>query len=267
MTNIVNKSLAILAQQEPTVAEMNKALNKYTDSIVKMTKGVANNKWHLLLMGEPGSGKTQTVLDTLDKELGSDQVAHIKGTISGAGLYKYLYDYKHCKVIVIDDADAVYGMPEAVEILKAAMDTKKVRKISWQKQNVNLASMGVPTEFVLKTRIILISNSNLEYDGKGRLLKNQKLMKPIVDRVMKLKTGFPNRQWELQYLKQLHRENKILCFAENKIPAKVQNEMIDFLADNGEYFNHISFRTLVKMCDFYNDDKSSWKELTLMTIA
>lgn len=266
MSNIVNKSLAIIADQDPSDADISKALNNYTESIVKMTKGVANDKWHLLLMGEPGSGKTQTVVDTLNDTL-KDNWVGIKGTTSGAGLYKFLYEHRSAKVIVIDDSDAVYSMPEAVEILKAAMDTKKVRKISWMKQNINLASIGVPNEFILKSRIILITNSNLEHDGKGRLLKSQKLMKPVVDRVMKLKTGLPNRQWELQYLKQLHKANKILCFSEKKIPAKVQNEMIDFVADHGEYFNHISFRTLVKMCDFYNDDKSSWKELTLMTIA
>ena len=117
MTNIINKSLAILAQNEPSDADMHKALNKYTDSIVKMTKGVANGKWHLLLMGEPGSGKTQTVVDTLNAVLKNKWVG-IKGTSSGVGLYKFLYEHRKSKVIVIDDSDAIYGTPEAVEFLQ-----------------------------------------------------------------------------------------------------------------------------------------------------
>lgn len=266
MANIINKSLAIKAEQEPSSKEMVKALNEYTESIVKMTTGVAHSKWHLLLMGEPGSGKTQTVVDTLNK-LCKNKWVGIKGTSSGVGLYKFLYEHRKSKVIVIDDSDNIYNTPEAVEILKAAMDSKPIRKVSWVKQNVNLSSIGVPNEFVIKSHIILITNSNLEYDGNGRFMKSQKLMKPVVDRVMKLKTGLPNREWELVYLKQLHSQGKILCFKDKKIPKSIQSEMIDFIADNGDYFNHISFRTLVKMCEFYNHDKDDWKELTLMSIA
>jgi hypothetical protein len=92
-------------------------------------------------------------------------------------------------------------------------------------------------------------------------------MKPVVDRVMKLKTGMPNRQWEIDYIKYIHKQKKILCFAEKKIPLEAQNEIIDFVSREGTHFNHISFRTLVKICDFYNNDKNNWRELALMTVA
>lgn len=264
---LVNKNLAIVALQDPTAKTVEKALNSYTESIAHMTRGVARGRWHLLLMGEPGSGKTQTVVDTLNKTLKPGNWVGIKGTTSGVGLYKFLYEHKDKKVCVIDDSDAIYNSPEAVEILKAAMDSKTERKISWMKQNVNLNSLGVPNEFVLKSNLILITNGDLEYEGIGRHMKAQKLMKPVVDRVMKLKTGMPNRQWELTYLKQLHKQGNILCFQEHNIPESVQREMISFLAQNGEHFTHISFRTIVKMCEFYNDDKNTWQDMTLMTVA
>lgn len=262
---IINKNLAIKAKQSPCKKEIEMAFAEYTQSISTMTKGVAEGKWHLLLMGEPGSGKTQTVVDTLNEHC-RDKWVGIKGTSSAIGLYKFLYEHRAHKVIVIDDSDAIYSTPEAAEILKAAMDSKKTRMVSWQKQSTNLNSIGVPNSFVVKSHIILITNSNLEHDG-GRLLKQQKLMKPVVDRVMKLKTGMPNRQWEIDYLKYVHREGKILCFTEKNIPLEAQNEIIDFVSQEGTHFNHISFRTLVKICDFYNNDKDNWKQLSLMTVA
>lgn len=265
--DIINKNLSILAKDEEiSLKEMKDALTDYTNSIVSMTEGVASNNWHLLLMGEPGSGKTQTVVDTLDKLI-PNQWAGIKGTSSGVGIYRFLYENRNKKVVVIDDSDAIYNTPEAVEILKAAMDTKKDRKISWMKQNVNLNTIGIPNSFEVNCHIILITNSNLEHSGDGRVLKSQRLMKPILDRVMKLKTGLPNREWELCYMKQLHDAGKILCFDEHSIPETVQNEMLDFIEEKGEYFDNISFRTLVKMCKFYINDKNTWKNLTLLTIA
>ena len=263
--SLVNKSLAIANNKNLSLAEVHAELDTFGTLIERMTKGVANNAWHLLLMGDPGQGKTQTVVDTLNAA--KVQWTGIKGTTSAIGLYKFMYEHRDHAVIVIDDSDAIYDSTEATEILKAAMDSKQVRTVTWAKQNQNLAAIGIPNSFVMKARIILITNKDLEVEEDKRPSKAQRLMKPVVDRTPKIKTGLPNRQWEIEHLKLLHSRKQILCFTEFKIPANVQNEMIEFVADNSEHFNTISFRTLVKMCAFYNEDKTMWKELTLMTVA
>lgn len=263
---IVNNKLLIASQNEGiTSDEIRDEINKFSTMIERMTIGVINDSWHLVLMGDPGHGKTQTVVDTIMKH--DVRADGIKGSTSAIGLYKYFYDYKDFDVIVIDDSDAIYDIPEATEILKAAMDSKDVRKISWAKQNTNLQAMGIPSEFVLNARIILITNKDLEITEGKRVSKAQRLMAPVLDRALKLKTGLPNREWEIEYFKMMHEQDNIVCFKERGLDADAQNEVMSFIVENNEQFNSLSFRLIDKICAFYNDDKDMWKEFALMTLV
>ena len=262
---LVNKALLIASTKKLNNDEMRVELDKFSNTIRNMTTGVINNAWHLLLMGDPGQGKTQTVVDTLNDS--NAEWTGIKGTTSAIGLYKFFYEHKDHDVVVIDDSDAIYDSTEATEILKAAMDTKQQRVVTWAKQNQNLNAIGIPNQFVFNARVILITNKDLEIVEGIRPSKAQRLMNPVVDRTPVVKTGLPNRDWELAHLNLLAERNEIIVFNEYNIPAPVREEMIKFLFNHGEHFRSISFRTLGKMCAFYNQDPNTWQDLTLMTVA
>ena len=262
---LVNKSLLIASTKNLNDDEMRVELDKFSNTIRNMTQGVINNAWHLLLMGDPGQGKTQTVVDTLKDS--NAKWTGIKGTTSAIGLYKFFYEHKDHDVVVIDDSDAIYDSTEATEILKAAMDTKEQRVVSWAKQNQNLNSIGIPNQFVFNARVILITNKDLEIVEGKRPSKAQRLMNPVVDRTPVVKTGLPNRDWELAHINLLAERNEIIVFNEYNIPAPVRVEMVKFLFNHGEHFRSISFRTLGKMCAFYKEDPNTWQDLTLMTVA
>lgn len=266
MTNIVNQALAVVDGNDPSPMEMRSHINKFSQMIATMTLGVAKDNWHLVLMGEAGQGKTQGVVDTLRSS--EAKWTGIKGTTSAIGLYKFFYEHKDHDVVVIDDSDAIYDLPEATEMLKAAMDSKDVRKISWAKQNTNLQAMGIPSNFTMKARIILITNKDLEVDNsKKRMSKAQRLMKPVMDRAPKFKTGLPTRAWEIEYFKMMHESNNIICFKERKMGKKAQAEIMQFVFDNNEHFGTLSFRLIDKMCAYYTSNQDSWKELSMMTLA
>lgn len=265
MTLLANKALLVVDAKNPSIEEMHAALDKFSTSIQMMTAGVANGAWHLLLMGDPGQGKTQTVVDTLNDK--NANWTGIKGTTSAIGLYKFMFEHKDHDVIVIDDSDAIYDSTEATEILKAAMDSKTERKISWAKQNQNLTALGIPNSFVLNAKVILITNKDLEVAEGKNPSKAQRLMKPVVDRTPKLKTGLPTRTWEIEHFKLLHKRGEILAFGEANIDAQGQQEIMDFICENSEHFGSISFRTIVKTCAFYNEMPDMWQEMAMMTVA
>jgi hypothetical protein len=98
-------------------------------NVLMMTKG---RRTSLLITGQAGVGKTYTVGKTLESVGLRENVDwfSIEAKATTAGVYQALYRYRD-KITVFDDIDAVFRDEDTVNVLKAALDSKKVRKISW----------------------------------------------------------------------------------------------------------------------------------------
>ena len=131
------------------------------------------------------TGKTQTVENVLAKHGLSDGNGYFKntGSASAAGVYTLLY-HNRDGIIVFDDSDGALADQDARNIIKAATDTKKIRKLVWNKKSSFIfdpeaedpesyeddASMA-PKFFNFTGRIIFISNlplNKLDPDGALR---------------------------------------------------------------------------------------------------
>lgn len=142
--------------------------------LIKMTIGGSSNA--LFIAGRGGVGKTHTVEEVLH-ELGlKDGAGYFKntGTASPAGLYTLLFRYKD-GVILFDDSDDALKDQEARNILKAATDTKKVRKLVWNKRGSNVVDPDdersdeeildageIPRYFEFTGKVIFISNLSMD---------------------------------------------------------------------------------------------------------
>jgi hypothetical protein len=132
---------------------------------------------------------THTVEETLQNLGLSDGDGYFKNTSSGsaAGLYKTLF-MNRTGIVVLDDCDTIVSTQEGRNLLKAALDTKKKRKLVWAKaaswlfDPADEALMGdaldavdsgmepekFPRYFDFEGRVILISNLSpdvLDPDG------------------------------------------------------------------------------------------------------
>jgi hypothetical protein len=115
----------------------------------------------LVITGMAGTGKTHLVKETL-KGLGlreSYEFVHFKGRATAAGLFITLYQNSD-KVVVLDDCDSVFKDDDAVNILKAALDSYDTRKISYISSKPLKDEFGepIPAHFEFTGRIIFISN-------------------------------------------------------------------------------------------------------------
>ena len=115
----------------------------------------------LVITGMAGVGKTHLVKETL-KGMGlkeSNEFVHFKGRATAAGLFITLYQNSD-KVIILDDCDSVFKDDDAVNILKAALDSYDTRKISYisSKQLKDEYGDPIPAHFEFTGRIIFISN-------------------------------------------------------------------------------------------------------------
>lgn len=145
------------------------ALSHMEDLVQGIAKGAFNG---LFIAGKGGVGKTQTVERTLANLGLKDGVGYYKntGSATAAGIYALLYKYQD-DIILFDDSDGALADMDSRNLIKAATDTKKVRKIAWTKSGKISDSGGlIPPSFQFHGRIIFISNLSLEkLDPDGAL--------------------------------------------------------------------------------------------------
>lgn len=115
----------------------------------------------LLITGTPGLGKTYHVTTMLNKigYVDGREYIHVKGRSTAAGLFITLYENQD-KLIIFDDCDNVFKDPDAVNLLKGALDSYDRRIISWISARPLKDADGdpLPKNFEFTGRIIFISN-------------------------------------------------------------------------------------------------------------
>lgn len=151
------------------------------ENLVKLTVNGAANA--LFVSGKGGVGKTHTTEKILSSMGLRDGAGYFKntGSASAAGLYALLFRYKN-DIVFFDDSDDALGDQEARNLLKAATDTKKIRKLVWNKMGKNVVDPDdmtdeeildagqIPRYFEFTGKIIFISNLNLDkLDPDGAL--------------------------------------------------------------------------------------------------
>ena len=157
----------------------------------------------LVITGGAGLGKTYLVKKTLT-DMGLEeakQFVHFKGRATAAGLFVTLYE--NCdKIIVLDDCDSVFKDDDAVNILKAALDSYDTRKLSYISTKPLKDAYGdpVPRHFEFTGKIIFISNiaqSKLDEAIKSRSfvsdisMNTEQMFKRIDDLMGDMETKIP----------------------------------------------------------------------------
>jgi Cdc6-like AAA superfamily ATPase len=144
-----------------TVVETRNPEDMFTN-LERLTKMVGRGiQPSLVITGMAGVGKTHLVKETL-KQMGlkeSYDFEHFKGKATAAGLYMTLYANSD-KIVVLDDCDSVFKDDDAVNILKAALDSYDTRQISYISTKPLKDEFGepIPSRFEFTGKIIFISN-------------------------------------------------------------------------------------------------------------
>ena len=150
------------------------------EDLVKLT--IAGSSNACFVAGKGGVGKTFNVEETLAGLGLRDGAGYFKttGSTSAAGLYGLLYKHRE-EILLFDDSDAVFKDQDSRNILKAATDTKKVRKLVWMKRGSNVVHPDdmdtddidagkVPSFFEFTGKILFISNLKIDkLDPDGAL--------------------------------------------------------------------------------------------------
>ena len=167
---------AKVTQREETDEETIERLRERFDMLEDMTRACKKGDVRAMIVtGPPGVGKSFGVEKVLGKheliaELGARPAKYqvVKGAMSAIGLYCKLYNYADKdNVLVFDDCDSILQEDLSLNILKAALDSKKSRRIHWNTDSFKLRNEGVPDSFEFKGSAISVSYTHLTLPTKA----------------------------------------------------------------------------------------------------
>lgn len=224
----------------------------------------------MVVSGPPGVGKTFGVEQVLDQDSLFDVMADrplrhtfVKGAMSPIGLYATLYKYSDANnIVVLDDCDSLLFNEDALNILKAALDSGKKRRISWNSDSHYLRREGVPSDFEFKGSVIFITN--LKFDNvKSSKIKDH--LGAIMSRCHYLDLTMDTVRERILRIKQIARDGGL--FDTKGLTKDQEIDVVKFLDENQTRMREISLRMAQKLADLCRmaPDNNRWKRLAETT--
>ena len=225
----------------------------------------------MIVSGPPGVGKSFGVEQQMEKaslfdQLSGNQTRYevVKGAMTALGLYAVLYKYSDAKnVLVFDDCDSVFADDLALNILKAALDSGKSRKICWNSDSSLLNREGIPNSFEFKGSAIFITNLKFE---NIRSKKLQDHLEALQSRCHFLDLTIDNDRDKMLRIKQVDRDCEGGLFREYKFENGEDKMIFDFMEENAHKLREVSMRMALKIADLFKIQKNdNWKMLAEST--
>jgi hypothetical protein len=239
------------------------------DILDQMTKAtIAGDVRAMIVVGPPGVGKSYGVEKQLEHSGLFDQLSGrrvkyevIKGAMTPIGLYCTLYKHSdRNNVIVFDDCDSVFQDDLSLNILKAALDSGKKRRIYWNSDSAMLRREGVPDMFDFKGSCIFITN--LQFQN----LKSKKLqdhLEALQSRCHFIDLTLNTLRDRFLRIKQIYLKGEL--FADYDFSQEQGDEVIAFMETNQNRLREISLRMALKIADLTKVSSDNWKALASTT--
>lgn len=239
------------------------------DDMAKAT--IAGDIRAMIVSGPPGVGKSYGVEQQMEKASLFDQLTNsrtryevVKGAMTALGLYAVLYKYSDAKnVLVFDDCDSVFQDDLALNILKAALDSGKSRRICWNSDSSLLNREGIPNSFEFKGSCIFITNLKFEH------LKSKKLqdhLEALQSRCHFLDLTIDSARDKMLRIKQVDRDSDGGLFRDYDFNDGQGQEIFDFMEENAHKLREISMRMALKIADLFKvTGVNNWKVLAEST--
>ena len=256
---------------EESDTEIVERIRERFDMLKDMTKAVKKGDVRAMIVsGPPGVGKSHGVEEVLDRyalmeSLGAGkQHEVIKGATSAIGLYCKLFKMADKgKVVVFDDCDSIFADELSLNILKAALDSKKNRYIHWNTDSFKLRNEGVPDSFKFEASAIFITN--LKFDKvKGKLREH---LEALESRCHYMDLTIDSDKDKILRIKQVVQDGMLDKY---KLADEVKEEIMDFIDINKGRLRELSLRTVLKVADLaisFPDRWESYAENTVMRRA
>lgn len=225
----------------------------FTEQLVKM---VANHQTpSCIITGEGGLGKSYTVLKAL-RDAGLRDISEIdpgtvvsaknvfriiKGFSTAKGLYRVLFENQN-SIVVFDDCDSILKDPDALNILKGALDSFDKRLITW---NTSLDGDQLPRSFQFKGGVVFISN-----------IQASKISQALRTRSMNVDLSMTAPQ-KLERMETIMQSDEFMP----DIPLSFKEDAIKTIRENQDRVKDLSLRTLITVSKIRASGNTNWQDL------
>ena len=248
-------------------AEVGADIEKRFSVMNRMTDGIVNGMVKsVIISGAPGVGKSFELEAKLEKAEGKGKIkfVRISGTVSGIFLYKTLFQNseKNC-VVVLDDADRVFGDEDTMNVLKAALDTGKKRMITWGTDAATLRNEDIPTSFEFKGNIVFISNMDFDrvIAAGGKMAPH---MSALMSRAPFIDLGIHSHREIMVRIEQVIKKGDVL--GDRGLSKGQKDDAINWVRANHKKMRSLSIREVLHLGDMIAVDPKGWRELAEVTM-
>lgn len=225
----------------------------FTDQLVKMV--ATGQTASCVITGEGGLGKSYTVMKAL-RSSGLQDISElpigevipprgcfrvIKGFSTAKGLYRILFENQN-SICVFDDCDSILKDPDALNLLKGALDSYDRRFITW---NTSVNDDGLPRSFEFKGGVVFISN-----------LSQDKISQAIRSRAMNVDLSMTIDQ-KIERMETIMHSDEFMPY----ISIEYKMDSLNVIKENKEAASEISLRTLINVTKIRNSGNDNWKAL------
>lgn len=226
----------------------------------------------LIVSGPPGVGKSYGVETQLEKSSLFDVIAGnkvrfqvVKGAMTALGLYTQLYKYSDKKnVLVFDDCDSAFADELALNILKAALDSGKRRRIFWNSDSRLLREEGIPNSFEFKGSVIFITNLNF---ANVRSKKIADHLTALQSRCHYIDLTIDTERDKLLRIRQVHRDADGGLFKNYDFEGDEAEQILQFMNENTNKLREVSLRMCLKIADLVKISPTNWRMLARATVC
>jgi hypothetical protein len=256
-------------KREETDEETIERMRERFDMLEDMTRATKKGDVKAMIVsGPPGVGKSFGVEKVLGKHdliatLGERPPKYevVKGAMSAIGLYCKLYKMADKdNVIVFDDCDSIFADELSLNILKAALDSKKTRRIHWNTDSFKLRNEGVPDCFEFKGSAIFITN--IKFDNvKSKKMRDH--LEALESRCHSIDLTIDTDREKMLRIKQITEDGML---AEYNLGKDTEQDIIDYIDVNKKKLRELSLRTVLKIADLAKAFPDKWEAMAENTV-
>ena len=255
--------------RDETDEEVIERMRKRFDILTDMTKATKRGDVRAMIVsGPPGVGKSFGVETVLEKyntltTLGNmpPKFEVCKGAMSPIGLYCKLYNFSsRDNVLVFDDCDSILLDDLSLNILKAALDSKKVRRICWNTDSHMLRREAVPDAFEFAGSVIFITN--IKFDNvKSKKLRDH--LEALESRCHYIDLTIDTLREKLLRIQQIVKDGMLNSYA---LDDTTKQQVVQYIWDHKRRLREVSLRTVLKIADLAKAFPTQWQEMATSTV-